>query len=156
MKLKQLSLIVIIAHVLLASSAFAQSTATIVTHVDKPELYTLHAPRQMNLDLVVVLKSAAPVPEVEALKAWLTQQDFKITYDGTADGVIELSGSVDVAESAFQVQMMMTSNGEGYGPLGDAKIPIEFGNVVQSIAGLSTITLAPFRLLTARPTPSAS
>jgi len=144
MKLKQLSLAGVMAYVLLASSAFAQSTTTIVTRVDKPELYTLHAPRQMNLELVLILKpgTRGRDKDVEVLKDWLTQQGFRVT-GGATDGFVDASGSVDAAESAFQVQIMTTPNGEGYGPLGDAKIPAEFGKLVQSIAGLSTFTLAP-------------
>lgn len=146
MKLKGLSLALVIVHVLLASPAFSQSTTSIVTRVDKPELYMVHASRQMNLDLVFYLRSGTRgrSEDVEALKDWLMQQGFRVT-GGATDGFVDASGSVDAAESAFQVQIMMTSDGKGYGPLQDAKIPTEFRSVVQSISGLSTVTVAPYR-----------
>jgi hypothetical protein len=126
--------------VLIPTSAFAQSTTSVITRVDKPELYTIRAPRQMNLDLVLFLKAGTRgrSEDVEALKDWLIQQGFRVT-GGATDGFVDASGSVDAAESAFHVQIMMPSDGKGYGPIEDATIPAEFASLVQGISGLSPV-----------------
>ena len=157
MKFCSLRVGVLIAWLLLGSPAFAGSTATIVTHIDKPELFTVHAPRQMNLDLVLYLKDGVRAKDFEALRDWLTQEGFRVSGGSAKDQHIAASGNVDAAESAFQVQIMMTPDGRGYGPPGDAKIPSKFGNVVQSIVGLSPVGFAPYRSLRrSQPTPTST
>lgn len=148
---------IVMACVLLASPASARSTTTIVTRVDKPALYTMRPPSEMNLHLVLYLKDGVRVQDFEALRDWLTQEGFRVTAGSAKDQRLEAFGSVDAAESAFRVQILMTPDGKGYGPLEDAEIPAEFGKVVQSIVGLSPVLLAPYRPLRhSQPTPTAS
>lgn len=117
----------------------AEPTVSIHVGVNDPALYSSPAPRQLTLELMFYLKQASPQEEKD-LDDWLTGEGFRIVsseYDS-----IVVDGSVEDAEQAFQVTIMMTRDGRDYGNLEDPKLPARFGDIVWSITGLSPVTSA--------------
>jgi hypothetical protein len=143
---------VLLAHLLFAPIALADSSIALPGHIDRPELYVLRAPARKNIEIVVFFKTPVTEDNLESWSDWLRDQGFRI--GDTANGSMAAYVNIEDAESAFQTKIMMTREGT-YANSTDAKIPARFASVVQAISGLSEVKVGHEIARRAKPMPAS-
>jgi subtilase family serine protease len=77
--------------------------------------------------------------DISQVTQWLTSQGFTVTYVSAQQGRIKFEGSVDTAQTAFNVDIKATFNGKRYSNVEDPQIPSSLAPKIGYLAGLDNL-----------------